>query len=44
MVDPKDIPDELIDALLAYDQEPDDLLEKQVSLEFFLIKRVVEDL
>ena len=28
MVDPKDIPDELIDALLANYQKPDDLLGK----------------
>ena len=33
MVDPKDIPDELIDALLANYQKPDDLLGKNGILE-----------
>ncbi len=41
MVDPKDIPDELIDALLANYQKPDDLLGKNGILEQ-LTKRVVE--
>lgn len=34
MVDPKDIPDELIDALLANLQKPDDLLGKNGILYF----------
>ena len=41
MVDPKDIPDELIDALLANYQKPDDLLGKNGILEQ-LTKRVME--
>lgn len=41
MVDPKDIPDELIDALLANYQKPDDLLGQNGILEQ-LTKRVVE--
>ncbi len=41
MVDPKDIPDELIDALLANYQKPDDLLGKDGILEQ-LTKRVME--
>lgn len=41
MVDPKEIPDELIDALLANYQKPDDLLGKSGILEQ-LTKRVVE--
>ncbi len=32
MVDPKDIPDRLIDTLLANDQEPDDLLRENCIL------------
>jgi putative transposase len=41
MVDLKDIPDELIDALLADYQKPDDFLGKNGILEQ-LTKRVVE--
>lgn len=41
MVDPKDIPDELIDARLSNYEKPDDLLGKNGILEQ-LTKRVVE--
>ncbi len=41
MVDPKDIPGELIDALLANYQKPDDLLGKNGILEQ-MTKSVVE--